>query len=332
MKKNFLLFVPAVAILFFCLHQFYFLVKPPHRNGIITLVIPENTSSREVSKILRDHDLIQSPLIFRLYTRYRGVDARLKAGEYTFQAPVSLSDIVDQLVKGQPEIVKVTIPEGFTLEQMAVLLTEKGLVDEQKFLQEAEQGSFAYPFLADLPAGPKRLEGYLFPDTYHFSRKTTEHEIIDLMLKRFQREIEALNYSERAERAGLTLREAVIIASLVEKEARVEEERPVIAGVILNRLRAGMLLQIDATVQYALGGDYRPRLYYKDLDVDSPYNTYKIKGLPPTPIASPGRSSLLAAVAAKEDTGYLYYVARPDGTHAFARTLAGHNENRRKYQ
>ncbi len=331
MKKKSLLFALAILILLFCFHQFYSLFKPPDQKGIITLVIPENASSREVSKILQEHNLIKSPLIFRLYTRYRGVDDRLKAGEYSFQAPVSLPEIVNQLVKGQPEIVKVTVPEGFTLEQIARLLAEKGMVDQQTFLAEAERGSFAYSFLADLSAGPRRLEGYLFPDTYHLSKKMTEHEIIDLMLKRFQQEMEALNYGERAGRAGLTLREAVIIASLVEKEAKVDEERPVIAGVIFNRLRAGMPLQIDATVQYALGGNYRPRLSYQDLEVDSPYNTYKINGLPPAPIASPGRSSLLAAVAA-QSTSYLYYVAKPDGTHAFARTLAEHNANRRKYQ
>lgn len=329
MKKKYLLFaLPAVVILLIYLSSW---VKPPENCGPVTLVIPENATSKEVGEVLRNSGLIKSPLIFRLYTRYRGVDARLQAGEYNFIAPVPLPELVDQLIKGRPEIVRVTVPEGFTLEQIAGLLAEKGMVDEQAFLQEAAQGNHDYPFLKSSPAGSRRLEGYLFPDTYYLSKKMTPSEIIDLMLKRFQQEMDALNYGERAGRAGLTPGEAVIIASLVEKEARVDEERPVIAGVILNRLQKGMPLQIDATVQYALGGEYRPQLYYKDLEVDSPYNTYKINGLPPTPIASPGRSSLLAAVTA-QNTGYLYYVAKPDGTHAFARTLAEHNANKRKYQ
>lgn len=305
-------------------------VKNGHHRQIVAVVIPESASSREVGEILLAHNLIKSRWVFILYTRCKGVDGQLKAGEYTFLPPLSLPRIVDQLVKGQPEIVKVTVPEGYPLEQIAGLLEEKGIVSKDVFLREAQEGAFDYPFLADLPTGPARLEGYLFPDTYHLSRNISAHEIIDLMLKRFLQEMESLNYARRAEQVGLTLREALIIASLVEKEAKVDEERPLIAGVIFNRLRRGMPLQIDATVQYALGS-HRPKLFYKDLEVDSPYNTYKITGLPPSPIASPGRASLLAAVN-PEKTDYLYYVAKPDGTHAFAKTLAEHNANKRKYQ
>lgn len=297
----------------------------------ITVLIPEHASSRDVAKILHARGLIKSPQAFTLYTRWRGVDGRLKAGEYKFQPPLSVPEIVHQLIRGQPEeTVKVTVPEGYTVEQIAGLLAEKGIVSKEAFLAEAERGSFGYSFLAGLPAGPGRLEGCLFPDTYYLSKNISAHEVINLMLGRFQQEIASLNYVRRAEQAGLTLREAVIIASLVEREAKVDEERPVIAGVILNRLRIGMPLQVDATVQYALGG-HRPQLTYQDLEVDSPYNTYKITGLPPGPIASPGRASLLAVVN-PEQTNYLYYVAKPDGTHAFARTLAEHNANKCKYQ
>lgn len=334
MKKKYLLFTLPVLILLLgiaIISSFFKPLKPAGENGTIIVVIPEDASSREVSKILYEKKLIKSPFIFNLYTRFKGLDARLKAGNYEFLPPLSLREIVDQLIKGQPEIVKVTVPEGLTIRQIAELLAEKGLVAQESFLKEAAQGIFDYPFLADLPGGPERLEGYLFPDTYHLSKNISAHDIIDLMLKRFSREMASLDYERRAHQAGLTLREALIIASLVEKEAKVDEERPVIAGVILNRLRKGMPLQIDATVQYALGGNYRPRLYYKDLEVDSPYNTYKITGLPPSPIASPGRASLLAVVDA-DSTDYLYYVARPDGTHAFARTLAEHNANKRRYQ
>lgn len=333
MKKKTVIII-LLLILFSAIYSVFSFFQPAGsaaRGDVITVLIPERASSRDVGKILHAHGLIKSPLAFNFYTRWRGVDGQLKAGEYKFQPPLSVPEIVRQLIKGQPEeTVKVTVPEGYTVEQVAGLLAKKGLISKEAFLEEAEQGNFGYFFLADLPAGPGRLEGYLFPDTYYLSKNISAHEIIDLMLERFQQESASLDYARRAEQAGLSLREAVIIASLVEKEAKVEEERPVIAGVILNRLRIGMPLQIDATVQYALGG-HRPQLTYQDLEVDSPYNTYKITGLPPGPIASPGRASLLAVVN-PERTGYLYYVAKADGTHAFAQTLAEHNANKRKYQ
>jgi len=297
---------------------------------IVTIVIPQNTSGREVGNILAQKKLIRSPLVFYIYMRFKGVGGRIGAGAYNLSHSMSMPDIVRRLTEGEPDIVKITVPEGYTLEQIAALFAQKGVAGKESFLKEAEQGSFDYSFLKGLPPGPHRLEGYLFPDTYHLNGRIPEHEIIDLMLRRFGHEMESLDYASKAGQAGLTSRSALIIASMVEKEAKVDRERPLIAGVILNRLHADMPLQIDATVQYALGG-YREKLYYKDLKVDSPYNTYLKKGLPSTPIASPGRASLLAAVN-PERSDYFYYVAKPDGTHAFAATLAGHNANKEKYQ
>jgi UPF0755 protein len=173
------------------------------------------------------------------------------------------------------------------------------------------------------------MEGYLFPDTYHIGSRTTEEEIIKMMLKRFNDELVKLDYVEKITLPGLSLHNAVTLASLVEREAREDSERPVIAGVIMNRLNRGMKLQIDATVLYALGG-HKEKVYYKDLEVDSPYNTYLYYGLPPGPIAFPGEASLKAAIE-PAITDYLYYVAKPDGSHAFARTLAEHNNNKAKY-
>lgn len=328
--------VPACLLIFAFLF-FFFLWRPPGGSGgaggsgEVRVVISENTTSREAGVLLAEKKLVRSPLLFWLYTRVRGVDGQLKAGEYSFAPPVSLPELVRQLTRGQPEMIKITVPEGYTLEEIADLLAGKGIVKKEAFLAEAETGDFPYPFLAGLPPGPKRLEGYLFPDTYYVNRKISAHEMIDLMIGRFAEELKALDYLRRAQEAGVTLHAAVTIASLVEREAKVDAERPLIAGVIFNRLHAGMPLQIDATVQYALGGPYRPNLTYKDLEVDSPYNTYRISGLPPTPIASPGRASLLAAVCPRK-TDFYYYVARPDGTHAFARTLAEHEENKRLYQ
>lgn len=294
-----------------------------------TVTIPREASSATIGRILYAQGLVHSAPFFNFYVRINGVDDQLKAGSYTFNTPQSLPEIVEQLIKGPTDNRVFTIPEGFTLVQMADLLQRQGLVSRDDFLTAVAGGQFDYPFLKKLPAGPNRLEGYLFPDTYQVGSNTSAHEIINLMLSRFNEKLKELDYSSRANAAGLTVRQAVIIASMVEREAKVDRERPIIAGVILNRLRLGMPLQVDATVQYALNSQ-RAKLYYKDLEVESPYNTYRFVGLPPGPIACPGEASLLAAVQPVH-TNYLYYVAKPDGTHAFATTLAEHNTNKRKY-
>lgn len=305
-------------------------IKPSGRPDPVSVTIPQNASSAYVAQILFKKELIRNPLIFTLYTRFKDIDDRLKAGQYEFRFDQSVPDITNQLIQGKQSVFKVTIPEGYTVGQITELLSRRGLIKMNTFLREIESGNFNYDFLEDLPQGPCRLEGYLFPDTYYLSSNILEHEIIERMLRRFAEKLECSNYRKHVQLMGFTLHQAVIIASLVEKEARVEEERSLIAGVIENRLRKGMPLQVDATIQYALGGQ-RPKLYYKDLEVDSPYNTYKINGLPPGPIACPGEASLLAVVN-PASTEYLYYVAKPDGTHAFARTLDEHNANKLKYQ
>jgi UPF0755 protein len=301
----------------------------PGNGQPVKLTVTRSSSTSSIGQMLFEKGLIRSAWFFNLYTRLRGVDDQLKAGTYTFSTAQSLPEIVNELVKGSDDGRVITIPEGFTLKQIAQLLEKEGLVSREDFLAAAAEDDFNYPFVKKLPPGPNRLEGYLFPDTYRVSSSTTARSIIDLMLRRFDQKMKEMDYYRKVEAAGLTLHEAVIIASMVEREARVDRERPVIAGVIFNRLQRDMPLQIDATVQYALGSQ-RAKLYYRDLEINSPYNTYLIKGLPPGPIACPGESSLLAAVEPVK-TSYLYYVARPDGTHAFARTLDEHNANKRKY-
>ncbi len=296
---------------------------------MVTVIIPPRTSSATVSKILYEHGLVRAPLVFQIYSRLKGVDDKLKAGRYSFSLTQGVPEITAQLVKG-PKVVVFTIPEGFTVYQIADLLDRRGLTEKEAFLKAAATANFNYSFLTSLPKDSRRLEGYLFPDTYQVNYGTGAPKIIEMMLARFNRTVKNLNYEKQAQQAGLTLHQAVIIASLVEREAKKETERPIIAGVIMNRLQKRMPLQVDATVQYALGSQ-RAKLYYRDLQVDSPYNTYKISGLPPGPIACPGESSLLAAVK-PSTVSYLYYVAKPDGSHAFADTLAAHNINRKRYQ
>ncbi|OAT81441.1 endolytic transglycosylase MltG [Desulfotomaculum copahuensis] len=304
-------------------------VTPADQARDVSLTVPRNASSAIIGGLLQTRGLIRNARVFNLYVRLKGVGGRLKAGRYSLSTGMSLSRITDLLVKGPPDAREFTVPEGFTLHQIAALLTKQGLTTHDRFFQAVARDQFDYPFLAGLPPGPHRLEGYLFPDTYKVGSDISTHDLIDMMLGQFNDEMKKLNYEQKARAAGLTLHQAVIIASMVEREAKVNRERPVIAGVIENRLHRGMPLQVDATVQYALGSQ-RSKLYYKDLEVKSPYNTYKITGLPPGPIACPGEASLLAAVEPAH-TNYLYYVAKPDGTHAFAVTLAQHEANKRKY-
>jgi UPF0755 protein len=296
----------------------------------VVVAIPISATANQVGEILKQNELVRSPRLFSLYTRFTGRDDQIKAGQYKLNSSFSTKELLNELVEGRLAEQSFTVPEGYTTAQIVDLLASKGLADKAEFLKAVSTAEFDYFFLQDLPAGEKRLEGYLFPDTYQVASDSTPTSIIDMMLERFASEMEELDYAAQAGRAGVTLQEAVIIASLIEREARVDTERPLIAGVIYNRLKIDMPLQLCASVQYALGAT-KPELSYQDLEIDSPYNTYKIYGLPPGPIAMPGRKSLLAAVQPTA-TEYLYYVAKPDGSHAFAATLEEHEANKVRYE
>lgn len=295
----------------------------------ITIEIPQRSTTASISQDLYEKGLIRSPFFFQVYTRLKGLDGRLQAGEYQLSPQMSLTEILDRLTTGKVTTYSFTIPEGFTLKQITNRLAEKGLIDPVKFQDLLQNGNFPYRFLEGIPNRENRLEGFLFPATYKVVKGTSEEQIIDMMLKRFgQAYTEEME--QEARKRNLTTMELITIASLIEKEARVDSERPIIAGVLYNRLEKGMLLQVDATILYALG-EHRERVMYEDLEVDSPYNTYKHKGLPPGPIASPGLSSIKAALE-PQSHGYYYYVAKADGSHAFSRTLAEHNAAIKKYR
>jgi len=216
--------------------------------------------------------------------------------------------------------VRLTFPEGFTVDQMARRASRLPGVREDEFqrLASREGKSFEEPF-----ALPANLEGYLFPDTYDFAPDAPAERVIQVMLNTFDEKVReplAADFAAAAAR-GYDLREIVIMASLIEREARIRKDQPLIAAVLYNRLRIGMPLQVDATVQYVIG--HRERVLYKDLEVDSPYNTYKVTGLPPGPICSPGVDAVRAALN-PADAPYLYYTANPDGSHTFTTTLEHH--------
>lgn len=309
------------------------LLSPVDSNGqasAVLIKIPPQATSSQVGSLLKEKGVIQSTLAFNLYSRFHGLASELKTGQYVVSANMSIPQILQALVDGRPTERSFTIPEGFTLQQITDLLVSRGFVDRQEFDRELAEGNFDYPFVKNLPRGPKRLEGYLYPDTYSVDTDTSAHTIINMMLQRFAQEMVQLDFQDKLKKENISLNKAVIIASMIEKEAKKDNERPIIASVIFNRLKKNMPLQIDSTVEYALGV-HKDKLYDKDLAVDSPYNTYKIHGLPPGPIASPGERSLLAVINPAK-TDFLYYVARPDGSHDFAKTLAQHNANKKRDQ
>jgi UPF0755 protein len=217
-----------------------------------------------------------------------------------------------------------TILEGYDLHQILQVLIDKGITTEEEYWNVVQNHPYDYPFLQDLPNVEMRLEGYLFPDTYIIPMGMSVENVLDVMLRRF----EQIHKRMPENQTGLSLHEVVTLASIIEGESLLDKERPLIASVFLNRLNIGMKLDSCATIQYILG-ERKERLLFSDLEIESPYNTYLNKGLPPSPIGSPGEASLRAVLEA-EDTKYMYFVAKKDGSgeHVFSKTLQEHNRNK----
>jgi UPF0755 protein len=241
---------------------------------------------------------------------------------------MSMEEIMNLLIEGKAETVRFTIPEGYDIRRTTAKLSEEGLINAETFAKEIESGQFDYEFLKDTPAGPDRLEGYLFPETYEIFANANEHDIIDKMLYQFNK-VFTEEYYTRAEELGMSVRDVITLASIIEREARVPEDRPVIASVFYNRMKIDMPLQSCATVQYILG-EQKSRLTTKDTQIESPYNTYLHTGLPPGPIASPGADSIKAALY-PADTDYLFFLAKGDGAHVFSRTYDQFLKDKDKY-
>ncbi len=293
------------------------------------VLTPGMTASQVAAELERRH-LIRSAWAFRVLVRTRQADSKLFAGDYLLSQAMSPSVIIDSLLKGpQVAAVRVTIPEGFTTEQVIGVLVEKGLGKKEDFLQVISSYDFPYSFLTGAAKGDHRLDGFLFPDTYFIDKKSSPNEILDIFLKRFGQELTA-EAAARLKETRMSVHDWVTLSSLVEKEAVHESDRALIASVFLNRLRINMPLQSCATIQFLLGTP-KPKLYDKDLQIPSPYNTYLNAGLPPGPIANPGHASL-EAVLNPTQTDYFYFVAKSDGYHVFAKTFDEHLQNQQKYQ
>jgi UPF0755 protein len=283
--------------------------------------IAPGSSVDAIAQKLRDEGLIRNADAFKVMLKVEDLTGKLKAGVFELSPSMDAREVAEHIASGEVVLQRLTVPEGFTLTQVAERVEQAGLAQAE----EIEEAAVAETAASDveMPLPDDSLEGYLFPETYDFVYDIEAEAIVARMVRELDRRFYQPHRLAIEER-GLTLHEIVTLASLVEREARVPEERARIAGVIQNRLDRGMKLQIDATVQYALP-EHKERLLFEDLEVESPYNTYLHEGLPPGPIASPGLPSLMAALQ-PESTEALFYVARPDGSHIFSPTYREHQQ------
>jgi UPF0755 protein len=303
-------------------------LSPVDRSAPPRLVdIPRGATSESIGELLYASGLVRSARAFAIAARLKGVSGSLQEGEYRLSPALPLLDILEILARGEVVLRRVTIPEGFTAAEIVDALGAAGVGTREGLHDLVTRGGsrFGYPFLRGSPGGS--LEGYLFPDTYLIPRRLADRDIVDLFLKHFSAVVVPRWQAAAPERS---LHDLITMASLIEREARVPSERPIIASVLYNRLARGMRLEVDATVLYALGG-HKDVVTFDDLAVDSPYNTYRYAGLPPGPIANPGLAAISAALKPAQ-TSYLFYVARADGSHVFSRTFSEHLIAIRKYR
>jgi UPF0755 protein len=290
--------------------------------------IPPGSSIAEIGQRLIDAGVVSDRLAFRYALWRTGESRRLQAGEYRFDNPMRPAEVVSKMARGDVYLTPITFPEGLNVREMAALFEKAGLGTASEFTRAASR----VDLIAHIDPSATDLEGYLFPDTYALPRRATADRLIELMVERFEKAFDETLRAE-ASASSRSVREVVTLASIIEKETAKPEERTIISGVYVNRLEIGMGLQCDPTLIYALrrAGRFTGNLRREDKLFDSPYNTYRYSGLPPGPIASPGRGSLEAAVRPAE-VPYIYFVSRNDGSHVFAATLDEHNANVEKWQ
>jgi UPF0755 protein len=290
--------------------------------------IPQGAGPISIGRRLVEAGVVRDQATFRFELARTGAGRKLQAGEYRFDQPMTVGQVIAKLVRGEVYLRPITFREGLTIRQMAELYEAKGFGTAADFSAAARNAAL----VRDLDPAARDLEGYLFPDTYALPRKATAEQLIARMVASFQKALTP-DIVQQAQARGLGVRALVTLASIVEKETGKSDERPLVAAVYSNRLAIGMGLQCDPTVIFALekAGRYDGNIRREDLQFDSPYNTYRYAGLPPGPIAAPGRASLEAA-ANPADVPYLYFVSRNDGSHAFSSTLEEHNRNVFEYQ
>ncbi len=325
-KKLVLVGLVAGIVALLSILVFLELNKPVGGSEAVQLVdIAPGTAFTQVSHLLHQRGLIEPEWFFQMLGRVQQLDRKIMPGEYELHAGMRPTELLDHLVRGEVYEHSVTIPEGYTVVQIANILDQKGLAAKQEILRLNRDQSF----IQSLNIQATSLEGYLFPDTYRFARYTPPESIVRTFVSRFH-EVVTPELLAQAESMGMTFQEVLTLASVVEKETGLATERALVSGVFHNRLRKNIPLQSDPTVIYALeyfDGNIRKA----DLSVNSPYNTYKVRGLPPGPIANPGLASIRAALY-PTPSDFVYFVSRNDGSHKFSVTLAEHNRAVDKYQ
>lgn len=328
MKSFFSIAITLVAflvLLFGFLLNYVFFSAPPYRSQPAEVRVEQGDSLAIVGRKLREQNVITNERFFSLWARLRGAEKKIHQGLYRFDSSVTPREVLERLVTGKGMFEMVTIPEGLTVKEIADLLTKLQIVNKEKFLAEAANPEL----LASLGLKDKGVEGYLFPNTYHFVPGTPEREIILTMTEQFRKATQLL-LSQSDIELQLSPHEIVTLASIIEKETGVEAERPLVSAVFYNRLKHQMPLQSDPTVIYGLK-DFNGNLTRKDLHDPNPYNTYRIGALPPGPICNPGLSSLKAALR-PADVPYLYFVSKNDGSHLFSETIEAHNQAVKSFQ
>jgi len=326
-----LLLMLVAALASFVAYRAYQTAHTPYKSYAaeeVFFTVESGATGSRIGRALEDQGIIEDERLFVASLHLRGETGSLQAGEYRFAEPLSTLEVVERLVEGDIYTFAVTVPEGLTVSETAAHLAAKGL-GEAAALEEVFQD---VTLIADMDRNATDLEGYLFPTTYQFTRNPTPGEVARTMVAQFE---EIFDDDRRAKSAalGLTPREVVTLASVIEKETGAAEERPLIGSVVWNRLERGMPLAMDSTIIFALKqqGRYDGNLRRVDLEMENPYNTYRVAGLPPGPIASPGKASI-DAVLEPAETRYLYFVSKNDGSHHFSTTYREHVNAVRKYQ
>ena len=281
---------------------------------------------KQVTQVLAKNNLLNSPRAFRLLTWLEDKENHIQVGEFELSPSLASGEILQIITSGKTHLHSVTIPEGYRITEIAAVVSAKGLTTVEEFLLESKKQDL----IDDLNIPTENLEGYLFPETYHFDKFLGTKKIIKNMIDTFKQRVLTPEILDRAEEMDMTIHETITLASLIEKETGLESERNLISSVFHNRLKRNMLLQTDPTVIYAIS-NFDGNIRKKDLSIDSPYNTYKYPGLPPGPIASPGLESILAALHPVESK-FLYFVSRQDGSHHFSNSLTEHNRAVHRYQ
>lgn len=331
-KTTFVILIILIAIIVSLLFGFLNLDRPLDSSDTaeVTIVIPEGAGTSNIANILEENNLIDSAFKFKILSKVKGYDGEFKSGEYSLNKSMKPSEIAAVIIKGVSNQESFTIPEGFSIYKIGKMLEEKGICTMSEFESELETGNFDYSFLPKDIDGKDKYEGYLYPDTYNIAKNSNAHDVIKTCLDNYQDKYDK-KIKKLVDKSGKSLKEIMTVASIVEREAVKSDERPLVAGVIYNRLNKNMKLQMCSTVQYILKED-KPVLSIADTEISSDYNTYINEGLPHGPICNPGMASIKAA-ANPEKTKYIYFVvsSKLDGSMEYSSDYDEFLKEKEKY-